>query len=234
MIFSEALIPGVLLRRYKRFLADVRLAESGETVVAHCANTGSMLGVNLPGSRVWLSRSDNPKRKLAWTWELVQLVEGGLVGIHTGRANSLVREALEAGLIPELAGFDGIRPEARLSPRSRTDLLLDFSGRPCFVEVKNLTAAVAEGEGFFPDAVSERAHKHLEELAGVVALGARAAVVFCVQREDVARVRPADHIDPVFGRALRDGAKAGVELYALGARLTPESITLERRLPVLL
>ncbi|MBP8901647.1 MAG: DNA/RNA nuclease SfsA, partial [Thiobacillaceae bacterium] len=158
----------------------------------------------------------------------------GWVGIHTGRANGLVREALEAGLVPELAGFDGVKPEARLSTRSRTDLLLDFSGRPCFVEVKNLTAAVADGEGFFPDAVSERAHKHLEELAEVVGRGARAAVVFCVQREDVERVRPADHIDPVFGRALRDAAKAGVELYALGARLTPDSIILERRLPVLL
>lgn len=233
MIFSETLIRGVLLRRYQRFLADVRM-DSGESVTANCPNTGSMRGVNEPGSRVWLSRSHNPKRKLAWTWEMVEVASGGLVGIHTGRANGLVREALEAGLIPELAGYGGLKPEARLSPRSRTDLLLDFSGRPCFVEVKNLTAAVADWEGFFPDAVSERAHKHLEELAGVVARGARAAVVFCVQREDVVRVRPADHIDPVFGRALRDGAKAGVELYALGARLTPASITLERRLPVLL
>jgi len=221
------------LRRYQRFLADMRL-DSGETVTAHCPNTGSMLGVNRPGSRTWLSRSGNPKRKLAWTWELVEAPAGGWVGIHTGRANHLVREALEAGLIPELAGYQGVRPEARLSLRSRTDLLLDFSGRPCFVEVKNLTAAAADGEGFFPDAVSERAHKHLEELADVVQQGARAAVVFCVQREDVARVRPADHIDPVFGRALRNAAKAGVELYALGARLTPDSIILERRLPVLL
>jgi sugar fermentation stimulation protein A len=133
-----------------------------------------------------------------------------------------------------LAGFDGVKPEARLSARSRADLLLDFSGRPCFVEVKNLTAAVADGEGFFPDAVSERAHKHLEELAEVVRRGARAAVVFCVQREDVGRVRPADHIDPVFGRLLRDAVGAGVEAHALGARLTPARITLERRLPILL
>lgn len=233
MIFSEPLLSGVLLRRYQRFLSDVRL-DSGETVTAHCPNTGSMLGVNVAGSRVWLSRALNPKRRLGWTWELVQVAGGGLVGIHTGRANSLVREALEAGLIPELAGFAGIKPEARLSPRSRTDLLLDFAGQPCFVEVKNLTAAVREEEGFFPDAVSERAHKHLEELAQKVEQGARAAVVFCVQREDVARVRPADHIDPVFGRILRKSARTGVELYALGARLTPGAITLERRLPVLL
>lgn len=231
--FSNVLTSGVLLLRYQRFLADVCLS-SGETVTAHCANTGSMLGLNLPGGRVWLSRSDNPKRKLAWTWELVETASGTLVGIHTGRANGLVREALEAGLIPELAGFDGIKPEARLSAHSRTDLLLDFSGRPCFVEVKNLTAAVSGGEGFFPDAVSERAHKHLLELTDVVRRGARAAVVFCVQRDDVVRVCPADHIDPIFSRALRDAAMAGVELYALGARLTLESITLERCLPVVL
>jgi sugar fermentation stimulation protein A len=233
MIFPAPLVGGHLLRRYQRFLADVRL-DSGETVVAHCPNTGSMLGVNVAGSRVWLSRADNPTRKLAWTWEMVEVAGAGLVGIHTGRANGLVREALEAGLIPALAGFDGVRPEARLSARSRTDLLLDFAGRPCFVEVKNLTAAVTGGEGFFPDAVSERAHKHLEEMIQVVAAGARAALVFCVQREDVVGVRPADHIDAAFGRILRQAAGAGVELYALGARLSPEAITLVRTLPVVL
>lgn len=233
MIFPAPLVGGHLLRRYQRFLADVRL-DSGETVVAHCPNTGSMLGVNVAGSRVWLSRADNPTRKLAWTWEMVEVAGAGLVGIHTGRANGLVREALEAGLIPALAGFDGVRPEARLSARSRTDLLLDFAGRPCFVEVKNLTAAVSGGEGFFPDAVSDRAHKHLEEMIQVVAAGARAALVFCVQREDVVRVRPADHIDAAFGHILRQAAGAGVELYALGARLSPEAITLVRTLPVAL
>lgn len=233
MKFPNALVPGVLVRRYQRFLAEVSF-EGNETVVAHCANTGSMLGVNRPGSRVWLSRSDNPRRKLAWTWELVEADSGCLVGIHTGRANGLVREALEAGVVPELAGFDTIRPEARLSAHSRTDLLLDFAGGPCFVEVKNLTAVVSAGEGFFPDAVSERAHKHLKELIHVVEQGARAAVVFCVQREDVARVRPADHIDPEFGRMLRLAARAGVELHALGARVTPESVTLVQRLPVVL
>lgn len=210
--------------------------DSGEIVTAHCPNTGSMLGVNVAGSRVWLSRSDNPARKLAWTWEMVDVDGAGLVGIHihTGRANGLVREALEVGKIAPLAGFDDLRMEARLSERSRTDSLLDFAGRACFVEVKNLTAAVKGGEGFFPDAVSERAHKHLAELTQVVARGGRAAVVFCVQRQDVRRVWPADHIDPEFGRLLRLAAQAGVELYALGARLTPDAITLESNLPVLL
>ena len=231
MTFDDSLTAGRLIRRYQRFLADVALG-SGETVTAHCPNTGSMLGLKQAGNRVWLSRSANPKRKLAWTWELVEPVPGVLVGVHTGRANGLVREALEAGLIPELAGFDGVRPEARLSARSRTDLLLDFAGRPCFVEVKSVTAAVEGDTGFFPDAVSERASKHMDELAEAVGRGARAAVVFCVQREDVAAVRPADHIDPAFGQALRRAAGVGVELFALGARLTPASIKLERRLPV--
>lgn len=223
MRFPQPLIPGTLLCRYKRFLADIRL-DSGETVIAHCPNTGSMQGVNQPGSRVWLSRADNPKRKLAYTWELVEAQPRVWVGIHTGRANGLVREALEGGLVPELAGFTGVRPEARLSAHSRTDLLLDFAGRPCYVEVKSVTAAVADGQGFFPDAVSERAVKHLRELSAVVADGARAAVVFCVQRADVARVRPADHIDPVFGQALRQARRAGVELYALGASISPGDI----------
>ncbi|MEW5788711.1 MAG: DNA/RNA nuclease SfsA [Pseudomonadota bacterium] len=231
MEFARPLTPAVLLRRYQRFLADMRL-DSGETVVAHCPNTGSMLGVNRPGSRAWLSPADNPARKLAWTWELAEGPRGGWVGIHTGRANALVREALEAGLIAELAGFTGLRMEARLSARSRTDLLLDFPGGPCYVEVKNLTAAADGGQGFFPDAVSERAHKHLDELSAVVAAGGRAAVVFCVQREDVEEVAPADHIDPEFGRRLRAAARQGVELFALGARLSPRGITLARRLPV--
>jgi sugar fermentation stimulation protein A len=226
------LTPGVLLRRYQRFLADVRL-DSGETVTAHCANTGSMLGLKEPGYRVWLSRSDNPKRKLAWTWELVEPSPGVLSGIHTGRANALVQEALEAGLIPELAGYTALRREAPLGEAgSRSDLRLEFAAGPCHVEVKSVTAAVGEGVGYFPDAVSERAAKHLRELSARVAQGERAAVVFCAQRPDVDEVRPADAIDPTFSTALRHAAAAGVELYALGARVTSEEIVLERRLPV--
>lgn len=225
------LVEGVLIRRYQRFLADVRLAD-GEVVTAHCANTGSMLGLNAPGNRVWLSRSDNPKRKLAYTWELVEPVAGVMVGIHTGRANALVREALEAGRIPALAGFSDLRQEARLGERSRSDLLLTFPSGPCHVEVKSVTAAVADGVGFFPDAVSERAAKHLRALAGRVGQGERAAVVFCAQRGDIAEVRPADPIDPVFGQTLRWAAGQGVELYALGAEVGAGGIELSKRLPV--
>lgn len=230
MRFPRPLVTGILLRRYQRFLADVRL-DSGEQVTAHCPNTGSMLGLKAPGNRVWLSPADNPARKLAWTWEMVE-ADGVPVGIHTGRANGLVREALEDGLIPGLAGFSDCRAEARLSQRSRTDLLLTFPSGPCYVEVKSVTAAVTEGVGFFPDAVSDRAAKHVRELAEAVAAGARAAVVFCVQRADVKEVRPADHIDPVFATALRQAARRGVEVHALGAALSATEIRLHRLLPV--
>lgn len=225
------LLPGVLLRRYKRFLADVVL-DDGATVTAHCANTGSMLGLATPGQRVWLSRASTPGRKLAYTWELVEVAPGVRCGIHTGRANALVEEALGAGLIPALAGWRGLRREARLGEGSRSDLLLDFPDGPCHLEVKSVTGAVADGEGFFPDAVSLRAAKHLKELAARVAAGERAAVVFCAQRPDVASVRPADQIDPGFGQALRQAAARGVELYALGARVDTTAIVLDRPLAV--
>jgi sugar fermentation stimulation protein A len=230
MRFSKPLVTGTLVRRYQRFLADVHL-DCGQEVTAHCPNTGSMLGLKAPGNRVWLSPADNPARKLAWTWEMVE-ADGVTVGIHTGRANGLVREALEAGLLPGLAGFSDCRAEARLGPNSRTDLLLTFPSGPCYLEVKSVTAAVTEGVGFFPDAVSERAAKHMRELEQVVAAGARAAVVFCVQRGDVAEVRPADHIDSAFGAALRRAAAGGVELYALGAALTTSEIRLLHPLSV--
>lgn len=226
------LVRGILLRRYQRFLADVRL-DGGDTVTAHCANTGSMLGLNQPGSRVWLSRSDNPARKLAWTWELVEPLAGVLCGIHTGRANALVQEALAAGRLPELAGYRQVRREAALAAGSRSDLRLDYADGVCHVEVKSVTAAAQDDTGYFPDAVSVRAAKHLHELGGRVALGERAAVVFCVQRPDVARVRPAREIDPGFAAALARAADRGVELYALGATVTASAIVLERRLEVI-
>lgn len=222
---------GTLIRRYQRFLADVQL-DNGERVTAHCPNTGSMLGLTVPGSRVWLSAADKPGRKLAWTWELAEADSGVPVGVHTGRANGLVREALLAGLLPPLAGFTAIRAEARLGARSRTDLQLVYRDRIAWVEVKNVTAAVREGSGFFPDAVSTRAVRHLEELSQRVRAGDRAVLVFCVQRPDVREVRPADPIDPAFGRALRQAAAEGVELHALGARVGREAIELVRPLAI--
>lgn len=233
------LAEGRLIRRYQRFLADVELGD-GRVVTAHCPNTGSMLGCKTPGSRVWLSASDNPQRKLAWTWELVETSladgaarDGVLVGLHTGRSNGLVREAIVAGRVPGLEGYDRIRPEVKYGSNSRIDLLLEGEGRPpCYVEVKNLTAAVADGTGFFPDAVTERGTKHLQEMMKVCAGGARALLVFCVQRGDVERVSPADHIDPLYGQTLREALAAGVEVCALGAAVSPAAIKLERLLPL--
>jgi len=232
MQFAVPLVEGLLVQRYQRFLADVSLTD-GRVVTAHCPNTGSMLGCKTPGSRVWLSPADNPARKLQWTWELVEVAPGVTVGVHTGRSNSLVREAIEAGRVPELAGYTRIRPEVKYGEGSRIDLLLQAQGRPdCYVEVKNVTAAVEGRIGYFPDAVTTRGAKHLREMSAMVAAGHRAVLVFCVQRTDVDGVRPADHIDPDYGQALRHALAAGVEVLALGARLDPHGIELVRRLVV--
>ncbi|MBK1691428.1 DNA/RNA nuclease SfsA [Ectothiorhodospira mobilis] len=231
MDFPEPLLPGTLERRYKRFLADVHL-DDGRRVTAHCPNTGSMMGCCTPGARVWLSHHDDPRRKLAYTWELVE-ADGTLVGIHTGRSNALVAEALAGGRLPTLAGAHRVRREVAYGrERSRIDLLLTLGEQDCYVEVKNVTAAVQGDTALFPDAVSTRGTRHLRELMAMVEAGHRAALVFCVQRADVGRVRPADEIDPEYGRWLRRAAAAGVEVLALGARVSPRAIQLERTLPV--
>ena len=226
------LVEGRLIQRRNRFVAEVEL--DGVAVDAHCANTGSMLGCKAPGSRVWLSPAENPERKLKWTWEIVEALPGVLVGLHTGRPNGLVEEAIRAGRVAELAAYTAIRREVKYGKEnSRIDLLLEGEGLPpCYVEVKNVTAAVADGVGFFPDAVTERGTKHLREMMEVVREGGRAALVFCVQRGDVTEVRPADHIDPVYGRTLRQAMAAGVDVVALRATVTPAEITLTDRLPV--
>ena len=232
MRFPAPLIEGRLIRRYQRFLVDVEFADAS-IVTAHCANTGSMQGCKDAGSRVWLSPADNPARKLKWTWELVEVAPGVTVGVHTGRSNALVREAIEAARVPELAGYGVIRPEVKYGESSRIDLLLQSAGRPdCYVEVKNVSAAVSGRTGFFPDAVTTRGARHLREMAAMVAAGHRAVLVFCVQRSDVEVVQPADHIDPAYGRALREAMAGGVEVLALGARVTPQGIELARRLAV--
>lgn len=231
--FDTPLVPGTLLRRYQRFLADVRL-EDGAQITAHCPNTGSMLGCAEPGSRVWLVHAPSPTRKYAYSWELTDLGGGCLVGINTHRSNALVREALHAGRLPALAGYDSIRAEAAYGEEgSRVDFLLSAAERPpCYVEVKNVTAAVQDGVALFPDAVSARASKHLRELMQVVRSGARAALVFCVQRDDVQEVRPAGVIDPLYERTMGEALAAGVEAMALCARLDPLGITLETAVPV--
>ena len=231
MLFDPPLTEATLLRRYKRFLADVRTAD-GREFTAHCPNTGSMLGCMTPGSRVWLSRSDDTKRKYAHTWQLVE-ADGTPVGINTGLANRLVEEAIAGGVIRELDRWPALRREVRYGlRRSRIDLLLEDGASQCYVEVKNVTAAVEDGVAVFPDAVSTRGTRHLEELMLMREEGHDAALVFCVQRADVTCVRPADDIDPVYGARLREAADAGVQVLAYGADVSPGAVRLVRALDV--
>ncbi|MBT6275069.1 MAG: DNA/RNA nuclease SfsA [Chromatiales bacterium] len=234
MRFVPPLESATLIRRYKRFLADVeRDGEPPFTV--HCPNTGAMLGCAEPGSRVWLHKAANPKRKYPYTWELVEVADDTVVGVNTGRANGLVREALEAGVIESLRHYTEIRAEVRFGlERSRVDFVLEADNvLPCYLEVKNVTATAAEGVALFPDAVSERGTKHLRELMALAQAGsARAVMVYCVQRRDVTEVRPADEIDPMYGRTLRAALAAGVEAYALRGSPSAEHISLDTLLPV--
>lgn len=234
MKFERPLVEGTLKRRYRRFLADVALP-AGEVITAHCPNTGSLMGCSEPGSTVWLSQSSKPGRKYPYTWELVEVVGRVTVGINTGLSNHLVREALGSGVITELNGYASIRREVRFGEEnSRVDMLLEDHGElpRCYLEVKNVTAAVNDGVAIFPDAVSVRGTRHLRELVRVVESGARAALCFCVQRGDVGEVRPADEIDPDYGRALRHAIASGVEVMAYRARVNPKGIRLEKPVPV--
>lgn len=231
MRFPSRLIRGTLIQRYKRFLADIRLA-NGEVVTAHCTNTGSMMGCKEPGSAVYVSRSDNPNRKLAYTWEMIE-IDRAWVGINTMQPNKLVPEAVAAGTIAELSGYENIRREVKVSAHTRLDLCLEGSQGNCFVEVKNVTLNV-DGAAAFPDSVSERGTKHLKELMRLKRLGHRAAVVFVIQRGDCKTFRPADEIDKEYGRWLRKAVKAGVEALPYVAKVTPKEIVLTRRLETVL
>ena len=232
MRFPRPLVEGRLIRRYKRFLADIQL-EAGVIITAACPNTGSLMGCCEAGNRVWLSESDNPSRKYRHTWELVE-VGRTMVGINTGMPNALVAEAIAAGVIAELAGYGSIRREVPFGAEgSRVDLVLEGEGRePCYVEVKNVTAAAKRGVALFPDCVSDRGAKHLRELGRLRARGVRPVQVYCVQRGDVREVRPADAIDPVYGRTLREAMEAGVEVLAYRARVTPDEIRIAERIEV--
>jgi sugar fermentation stimulation protein A len=226
--FPEALVSGRLTRRYKRFLADVVLDGTGEEITAHCANPGAMLGLTAPGSRVYLSRSDNPKRKLKFSWELIE-ADGTLVGINTAHPNALVEEGLRAGLIPQLAGFDNLRREVKYGRNSRIDILLEAEAAPpVYVEVKNVHLMRAAGLAEFPDSVTARGAKHLVEMSDMVAAGARAAMVYLVQRPDCETLSLARDIDPAYAAAFDAARTAGVEAYALGCRVSPGEIVAER------
>lgn len=243
MLFNPPLIQGIFLRRYKRFLADVRTLD-GEQITIHCPNTGSMRECLAENSTCWYSLSPNPKRKYAATWEIATTPAGHLAGINTGRANALVAEAFNAGLLPQLSGWQNLTAEVRYGEEnSRADWRVQQGEKSCFIEVKNVTLLepsaeqaqgwIEQGQGYFPDAVSERGSKHMRELIRVVASGHRAMLVYCVQHTGINSVAPATHIDPQYAQWCARAKEAGVEFVALKAQLSAQEIRLVEEIPVL-
>jgi sugar fermentation stimulation protein A len=230
MDFAKPLERGRLVQRYKRFLADIAM-DDGREITAHCPNPGAMLGLNTPGLPVWLSRSDDPKRKLAHTLELVE-ANGGLVGVNTMHPNRLVAEALALDRIPELSGYASIRREVNYGANSRVDFLLEAPDRPpCWLEIKNCHLMRAPGLAEFPDCVAARSSKHLRELAAVVEAGHRAVALFVVQRTDCDRFSACRDLDPLFARTLDAVATQGVEVLVYACDIAPTGVSIARRLP---
>ena len=234
MKFKTPLIKGTLIKRYKRFLTDVTL-EDGTVVTAHCANSGSMLSVKTEGAPVWISPADNPKRKLKYTWEIIE-IDGHKVGINTGHPNRLVADAIIAGEIPELTGYENLRREVKYGKNSRIDILLESDGKPpCYVEVKNVTMKRdlgPEGIAEFPDAVTTRGAKHLVELSDMVAEGHRAVMFYLVQRDDCPSFKVAGDIDPDYEAGLAKAIRAGVEVLCYQCAVSPKEIKLSGPLPM--
>jgi sugar fermentation stimulation protein A len=229
--FDPPLLPAILLRRYKRFLADVRLHDGSEVTV-HCANTGAMTGCCSPGMEVWIGTSNDPKRKYPHSLEVVCTAEGR-VGVNTARANRLVAEAFDEDLIRPLIGYSNIRREVSVPDgEARLDFCLDDGDRRCWVEVKSVSLAVADGGGAFPDTVSARAQRHVATLAARCRAGERAVLLFCAQHTGIRWVTTADDIDPAYGAAVRAAANAGVEILAYGCQIDPLTIRLGEALPV--
>lgn len=231
MLLNQPLIHATLLRRYKRFLADVRL-ESGELTTVHCANPGAMTGLDQPGMTIWLSRSTNLKRKLPLSWELAELPTG-LVGINTALPNRIVAEALVEKRITEVMAYPNFRPEVKYGENSRVDFLLTGVGLPdCYLEVKNVHLSRTPELAEFPDAATARGAKHLVELAKMVATGHRAINLFLVQRDDCKAFHLAEDVDPAYANAMREARAAGVEVLAYDCTLSRKHITLNQPLPI--
>ncbi len=237
MRFPTPLIEAVLIQRYKRFLADVRLP-NGDEITVHCPNPGAMLGLNKPGNRVWISDSGNPKRKLRHTLELMEVfsptTEGPvLVGINTNLPNKLAEEAILAGCIEQLNGYSSLRREVKYGENSRIDILLEEDGRPpCYVEIKNVHLVRHAGLHEFPDCKTARGAKHLREMANMVKSGARAVMFYVIQREDGDRFSFADDLDPDYSKAFEDAANAGVEAIAIRCDISTEDITARHMVPI--
>lgn len=247
MDITPKLLSGTFIKRYKRFFTDIYTAD-GRVITLHCPNTGSMKNCQVEGSPCWYSLSNNPKRKLAGTLEVVTTSFGNLAGVNTGRPNHLVREAIENGLIPELRGYASLRTEVRYGEeKSRIDLLLEdgedgkgdgsesgIQRAQCYVEVKNVTLDCGDGHAQFPDSVTTRGSKHLRELMAMVAEGHRAVLFFCVQLNGVTEVSVAGHIDPVYAETLTTAIAAGVEVIVWQADMTHSCISLQRPLQLAL
>lgn len=230
MEFARPLIPGVLIRRYKRFLADVML-EDGREITAHCANPGAMLGLNAPGQTVWLEPNDDPRRKLRFAWRLTG-IEGGFVGIDTAIPNRIVGEALRAGRVPALAGYSDFRAEVKYGRNSRIDFLATANGLPdAYVEVKNVHLRRDGDLAEFPDCVTARGAKHLAEMSDMVAAGHRAIMLYVVQRTDCARMALAADLDPAYAAAFTAARAAGVEGVAHACRITRDGVRLDGEIP---
>jgi sugar fermentation stimulation protein A len=236
MEFPDPLIPGRLIKRYKRFLADIEL-EGGEIVTAHCANSGSMLNVKEPGSEVWLSPARNPDRKLRFTWELIK-INDTLVGINTALPNTIVEEAIVAGKIPELKGYASLRREVKYGKNSRIDILLEDPFLPkCHVEVKNVTLKRGLGENNlveFPDSVTTRGAKHLAELSDMIAQGYRSVMLYLVQRQDSGAFTIAADIDPAYKAALDNAINTGVEILCYQCTIDTKKIEVSKSLKLLI
>ncbi|CPR17719.1 DNA/RNA nuclease SfsA [Brenneria goodwinii] len=234
MQYIPRLQPARLIKRYKRFLADVVTPE-GKELTIHCANTGAMTGCATPGDTVWYSTSDNPKRKYPHSWELTETQQNDWICVNTLRANTLLHEALIDNRIESLASYTSCKTEVKYgSENSRIDLLLQAPGRiNCYIEVKSVTL-LQQGQGYFPDAITLRGQKHLRELQQVVANGERAVLFFAVLHSGIKQVSPARHIDPRYAELFIAAQQRGVEVLCYGAKLSPDGIKLTDRLPLLI
>ena len=225
MQFDPPLIAATLIRRYKRFLFDAVLEETGEAITGSCPNTGSMLGLNTPGSRIWLSRNDDGKRKYPHRFELIE-ADGTVVGVNTGLPNRLAEEAIGLGMVDDFADYPLIRREQKYGRQSRIDLLLSADDRPdLYIEVKNVHFIRTPGLAEFPDTPTARGTRHLSELADIVTAGKRAAMVYLIQRDDCERFAIAADLDPVYAEAFKYARRAGVEAYAIKCNVSRDSIT---------
>ena len=229
MIFKQTLIPGKLIQRYKRFLADIEL-DTGKIITAHCPNSGSMKSCMMPGWKVMLSQSDNPKRKYKYTWEMVHNGKCW-IGINTIIPNIIAEEAIKNGTIPELSGYDEVKREVKYGTNSRIDILLKSENQLCYVEVKNVTLVEDDGNYYFPDSVTSRGLKHLHELIEMKSQDHRSVMLFVIQRNDGEIFKPAAHIDPKYAEGLKNAYENGVEILVRQADVTPTEINLIKKIP---